>query len=197
MMREMALPLTPKQVEIADAALRIIGNQGISALTTTALAAELGVSPGAPFRHFANRGEILEAVALRVEGVILATFPEPAGSPLERIANLFRARAGAVGRHFGIARLMFSEQFTLALPATAAKRIKNLMATTRSFLLDSLEEAARAGELRADFTPEAVLPIVLGTLQFLVFSRSMGAAKDPAAGDPGATLIALLAAPEG
>jgi len=189
-------PLTPKQAEIADAALRIIGNRGISALTTAALAAELGVSPGAPFRHFANRGEILEAVALRVEEVVLATFPDPAGSALERVASLFRARTGTVGRHLGIARLMFSEQFTLALPAPAAKRLKNLVATTRSFLLGALEAAARAGELRADLTPEAVLPIVLGTLQYLVVSRSMGTAKDSEAVAVCDSLIALLSAPK-
>lgn len=186
------MPLTPKQAEIADAALRIIGSQGISALTTAALAAELVVSQGAPFRHFANRDEILEAVALRVEEVVLATFPEPTGAPLGRIASFFRARTGTVGRHSGIARLMFSEQFALALPVPAAKRLKNLVVTTRSFLLDALETAASAGELRADLAPEAVLPIVLGTLQFLVFARSLGAAKSTEAVDACDALITLI-----
>ena len=124
------LQLTPKRMEIADAALRIIGRDGIAALTTTALAAELGVSAGAPFRHFANREEILEGVALRVEELILQTFPDRSGRALERIRLLFRARARTVGRHAGIASLMFSDQFTLALPGAAAKRLRNLVAST-------------------------------------------------------------------
>ena len=57
---------TAKRTEIADAALRIIGERGITALTMASLAEELGVSPGAPFRHFSSRNEILEEVAHRV-----------------------------------------------------------------------------------------------------------------------------------
>lgn len=78
------ITLTPKRLEIADAALKIIGTQGISALTTATLAAELGVSVGAPFRHFANREEILEAVAIRVEELILETIPDCECAPIDR-----------------------------------------------------------------------------------------------------------------
>ena len=187
-------PLTPKQAEIADAALRIIGTQGISALTTAVLAAELGVSQGAPFRHFANREEILGAVVRRVEEVILSTFPGPMDSPLERIAALFQARAGAVGLHTGIARLMFSDQLAMALPRPAAARMRNLVAMTRAFLLETLDAAAKAGEIRTDLAPAALLPIVLGTLQILVFTQSLGAAKGFAVLETCDTLFALLSA---
>lgn len=40
---------TAKRTEIADAALRIIGERGITALTMATLAAELGLSPGRRF----------------------------------------------------------------------------------------------------------------------------------------------------
>lgn len=187
------LQLTPKRMEIADAALRIIGRDGIAALTTTALAAELGVSAGAPFRHFANREEILEAVALRVEELILQTFPDRSGQALDRVRLLFRARARTVGRHAGIASLMFSDQFTLALPKPAAKRLKNLVASTRSFLLEALREAAGQGRIRTDLAPEALLPIAMGTLQYLVFAHSLGTAKDGDVDAASATLLELLA----
>ncbi len=187
-------PLTPKQIEIADAALRIIGTQGITALTIAVLAAELGVSQGAPFRHFANREEILDAVVRRVEEVILSTFPGPMDSPLARIAALLQARAGAVGRHTGIARLMFSDQVAMALPKLAAKRLRNLVMMTRAFLLDALDAAAKAGEIRTDLSPASLLPIVLGTLQILVFARSLGVAKDSEALETCNTLFALLSA---
>ena len=191
-MTGLAQPLTPKQTEIVDAALRVIGRLGIADLTTSTLAAELGVSAGAPFRHFASRDEILEAVALRVEEVIQTTFPDSAGPPLEGIRSLFLGRTGAVGRHTGIARLMFSEQFSLALPKAAAKRMRNLVEKTRSFLLKSLHAAATTGEIRSDVTPEALLPIVLGTLQSLVFARSLKAVKETQVMATCDTLFTLL-----
>ena len=188
-------PLTPKRLEIADAALRIIGSRGVAALTTTTLAAELGVSAGAPFRHFANFDEILEAVALRVEDLVLKTIPDCDCAPLDRIRLLFLARTRTVGHHAGIARLLFSEQFTLALPSSAAARLKNLVLLTRTFLLDALREAAGRGEIRTDLAPEALLAIVMGTLQHLVFAQALGLAKGSEAEDVSAALIALLAPP--
>lgn len=192
-MADPALILTPKRLEIADAALKIIGHQGIAALTTATLAAELGVSAGAPFRHFANRDEILEAVALRVESLVLQTLPDCDCAPLERIRLLFRARARAVGRHAGIARLMFSDQLTLALPRPAAARLKGLVARTRAYILDALNEATERGEIRTDLSPEALLPVVMGTLQHLVFARSLGLTLDAEADAAAATVLQLLA----
>jgi AcrR family transcriptional regulator len=192
-MIDSALDLTPKQLEIADAALRIIGREGIATLTTATLAAELGVSNGAPFRHFSNREEILEAVALRVEELILQTIPDCSCPALDRIRQLFLARTEALGHHAGIARLMFSDQLSMALPKPAADRLKSLVARTRSFLLEALNEAVDGGEIRSDLPPEALLPVVMGTLQHLVFARSLGLAQDGDNGDACATLIKLLA----
>ena len=186
------LALTPKRLEIADAALRVIGNQGVAALTTATLAAELGVSSGAPFRHFANREEILEAVALRVEELVMATMPDCGCAPLDRLRLLFLARTRAVGRQTGIARLMFSDQVSLAFPRPAAERLRDLVTRTRAYLLDALREASEKGEIRSDLTPEALLPIVIGTLQHLVFAHSLGPDPDSTVEGVSATLLRIL-----
>jgi AcrR family transcriptional regulator len=190
-----ALELTPKRAEIADAALRIIETRGIAALTTSALAGELGVSSGAPFRHFANRDEILEAVVLRVEELILGTFPPETAPPLERIQALLQARAKVVGGHRGIGRLMFSEQFAMALPEAAAARLGAVVARTRAFLLDALEDARREGLIRADLAPQALLTVVFGLLMHLVYTQAAGQGRAGDAGETCATLIAILQPP--
>lgn len=189
------LELTPKRVEIADAALRIIETRGIAALTTSALAAELGVSSGAPFRHFANREEILEAVALRVEELILGTFPPETDPPMERLQALLRARAKVVGGHRGIGRLMFSEQFALALPETAAARLRAVVLRTQAFLLRVLEEGQREGALRGDLAAKALLPVVFGMLMQLVHAQTSGQGRAGDTDEACATLLALLQPP--
>ena len=189
------LELTPKRAEIADAALRIIETRGIAALTTSALAAELGVSSGAPFRHFANREEILEAVALRVEELVLGTFPPETDPPLERLQALLRARAKVVGGHRGIGRLMFSEQFALALPEAAAARLRAVVTRTQAFLLRALEEGQREGSLRGDLAAKALLPVVFGMLMQLVHAQAAGQARARDTGETCATLLTLLQPP--
>jgi len=164
---------TPKRTEIADAALRLIGVRGIAALTIANLATELGVTPGAPFRHFASRDEILEEVAVRVVEIMSAAFPDPSLPPLERLSRLFQARTEAVGKHSGVARLIFSDQFAKALPEGAASQIRALIKRTRMFLLEILKEASAQGQIRKDISPEDLLIPVMGTLQHLAFLSAL------------------------
>jgi len=185
-------PTTPKRTEIADAALRIIGERGVTSLTMANLAAELGVSPGAPFRHFASRDEILEEVAARVVEIMGQSFPDPALAPLERLSRLFLARVEAVGKHAGIARLIFSDQFTKALPDSAAQQIRALVKRTRSVLLEILKEAAQRGEIRQDLAPEDLLVPVMGTLQHLAFLGALPGGGRPNPEQILGTLLTLL-----
>lgn len=194
-MRDLQQPLTPKQIEIADAALKIIEERGIAALTTASLAEELGVSSGAPFRHFASREEILEAAAQRVAAMVADTYPKADLPPLERLKSLFLARVNTVGQRAGVARFIFSDQFALALPPAAVEQMLDLVRGTRSFVLQALEEGAECGEIRKDLSPKALMPIVLGSLQHLVYLSALppGLGKAPKATEVFASLACLLA----
>jgi AcrR family transcriptional regulator len=48
---------------LVDAAARILEREGPSALSLRAVAREAGVSPAAPYHHFKDKGELLDAVA--------------------------------------------------------------------------------------------------------------------------------------
>jgi AcrR family transcriptional regulator len=194
----MTLEKRGKRTEIADAALRLIGTRGITELTMANLAAELGVTSGSFFRHFKSRDEILVEVARRVAELVEATFPDPDLPPLERLERLFRARTEVLGRQSGIARLIFSEQFTKALPPEAVAHIHGVVKRTRACLLEALREAAEAGQIRRDIPPEDLLLPVIGTLQHLGFLTALapGGAypRRPATSRVLATLLTLIGA---
>src|SRR5436190_10168835 len=48
---------------LIDAARRLLESEGPSALSLRAVAREAGVSPAAPYHHFKDKGELLDAVA--------------------------------------------------------------------------------------------------------------------------------------
>ena len=48
---------------LIDAASRLLESEGPSALSLRAVAREAGVSPAAPYHHFKDKGELLDAVA--------------------------------------------------------------------------------------------------------------------------------------
>jgi len=163
-----------RRVELADAALEIIARRGISELTTRNVAESVGLTTGAIFRHFASLDALLVAVAERVGDLLDASYPPAGLAPLERLEHFVEARSTAVGDRVGILRLMQSEQFALALPEAAARRLRAAIDATRAFLIATLAEAQAAKQIRGDVTPEAMAVIVMGTIQMLVMSTTHG-----------------------
>lgn len=181
-----------RQVELIDAALHIIATKGIAALTTRGLAAHVGLSSGAIFRHFASLDALLDAVVTRVEAVLDATLPPPTLPPVERLERFIEARSSAVGRQLGILRLVLSEQFVLALPKGGSARLERCVRDTRAFVTACLQDAQAAGDVRADLPPEALAPVVMGTVQMLAVSAARGRARDAEAAAVTGALLALL-----
>lgn len=184
-----------RQVELTDAALRIIATKGIAALTTRSLAAEVGLSTGAIFRHFASLEALLDAVVARVEAVLESTYPSPALPPVERLERFVEARSTAVGNQLGILRLVLSEQFLLALPKGGSARLSACVEKTRAFVRACVREGQDAGELRADLPAETLTPIVMGTVQMLALSPAKARQRDAEARAVLTSLLTLLRAP--
>lgn len=194
-MREVRRSSEVRQVELTDAALHIIANQGIAALGTRSLAKEVGLSSGAIFRHFPSMDALLEAVVGRVEAVLESSYPPRDLPPRERLERFVEARSAAVGKQVGILRLVLSEQFLLALPKGASSRLSACVKRTQDFVRDCLREGQVRGEIRADVDLSALAVVVMGTVRMLALSNASprhGAADARAVRD---TLFTLLARP--
>jgi AcrR family transcriptional regulator len=154
--------------EIGGAALRIVGREGVTALTTANLAREVHLTTGALFRHFETLDDVLrEAVRQGLEKME-STFPEPSLPPLERIATLARNRVAVLSVDPGLAWLVRSEQAVLMLPADAVESLQEFVSRSRRFLLEAIQEGARQGSIRRDIDPQALLVLVAGTIHALV-----------------------------
>lgn len=186
-------PTSVRRREISEAALRVIGEHGATALTTARLARELGLTPGALFRHYASMNEVLEAVVdLAIERVE-ASFPPEDLAPLERVRRLLLRRIGLITEEPGLAWLLLSDQVYLCVPGDAVDRLRALVQRSRAFLLRALEEAAERGELRGDLAPAMLLPILSGTVHALSSSRGVHSRTDtPAAARPEQVVEGLL-----
>lgn len=78
---------------LVQAALDLIEEQGLEALSVREVARRAGVSPGAPFRHFANRTALLTAVAEQAgqrlhDAVDAALARSSSQPPIDRLAAL-------------------------------------------------------------------------------------------------------------
>lgn len=174
-------PGAERREEIAKAVLRIVGERGLTALTTAAVAEEIGVTSGALFRHVASREEMLEEAVRHAEERIQGTFPDPSLPPIDRLLGLARSRVRLLASEPGLAWLLLSEQAFLTLPPEAVDRLRGLAERSGRFLLDAIREGVEAGAIRDDIEPGALLVIVKGAIHALVPMRGVhrGAARGP------------------
>jgi AcrR family transcriptional regulator len=160
-----------RRAQIADAALRIIETRGIGQLTVASLAEEVGLTGGALYRHFESLDAVLEAVAERVAALLDESLPEPSLAPLEWLERFLESRSSAVAGHPGLARLLFSDQFALAMPESSIALLRSSVLKTFEAIAAALERGQEQGVIRGDLAPIALVPAVVGIVQTLVLAQ--------------------------
>ena len=161
-------PTAERRKEIVLAVLKIVSEQGLSALSTATIAAEVGMTSGAIFRHFASIDEIFAAVVEYAVEMIEGTFPSESDPPDERLFAFARNRIKLLKSAPGLAWLMRSEQAYLTLPAESTAQLKAVSKRSKGFILDALHDGVKAGSIRNDIEPEHMLVMILGTIHALI-----------------------------
>jgi AcrR family transcriptional regulator len=134
--------------DVIDAATRILDNYGIADLTMRRLARELDVSPGALYWHFANKQQLLGAVADR----ILASVDDVPEAWRDRIAGICGLLRDALLSHTDGAELV---------SASFAAGQSEAMAAILERLTDAAGEAG-VGSTHAGLTARTLVYYVLG-----------------------------------
>jgi AcrR family transcriptional regulator len=107
---------------LVDAALALIAEQGVEALSVAEAARRTGVSAAAPYRHFPTRLDLLKATAARAADLLAAELRAAAGGaddPREQLAETARAYVRFVVRHHAGLDLIFDERLRVGDPALA------------------------------------------------------------------------------
>ena len=107
--------------DVVDAATTILDNYGIADLTMRRLARELDVSPGALYWHFANKQQLLGAIADR----ILEPIGEAPGGWRDRVSGIGGRLRDALLSHTDGAELV-SASFAAGQSRVAASLVSRL-----------------------------------------------------------------------
>ncbi len=173
--------------DLCEVAAGLFARDGYEAVPMRAIASELGVSAMTPYRYFENKGAIYREVRSRAfvrfgERVEAAAVGE--SEPLNRLRALFRAYLGFALDEPGAYRIMF--ELEPPRDAEPSEEERALAEATWVPLLQTLEEASRAGLVRGDPQTLAHLCWVqvhgLASLQIsdrLTFGRSFDDLFDP------------------
>ena len=160
-----------RQQQIIDAARVLIFKYGSEHLTVKRIAAEVGISEAAIYRHFTSKKSILAFLLSHTEDVLLADIsPESAGAEpvtLDTIEKIIGNHFSAIDLRKGIAFQVIAEIISLGdrkLNKQASQTIDRYI----SRLKELLTEGVRCGSVRADIDIEAAAALLFGLIQGLV-----------------------------
>jgi TetR/AcrR family transcriptional regulator, transcriptional repressor of aconitase len=163
--------LAARRRQILDAALIRFARDGFHQTPMQAIFEEAGLSPGAVYRYFKSKEEIVQAIAAETLGgfqdAMQAGPPgEPLG-PVELLERLFDAIAsvGMRAERLRVAVQIWSE--ALRNPDVRAG-ILALVGRLLEQLTDDLRDAQRRGVLDPDLDPHAVARVLLAVGQGFV-----------------------------
>ncbi|MFI9386698.1 TetR/AcrR family transcriptional regulator [Kutzneria sp. NPDC052558] len=186
------------RAELLDLAQKRIEETGSAGLSLRELAREIGVSHGAPQRHFADKQALLDALAVRgldelgelIEARLAAC--EHGGFD-ERLLAFAHAYVDFATAHPVLLGLLFARKDTASSPELRAANEQAFAAPQRM-----IEDAVRAGEIADDL--ERVSMAVLATIQGLatIIGNGMIGGRPPetvVAGTIGTLIAGLRAGP--
>ena len=106
----MVRPREHTQAEFVAAAIRIVDDEGLDALTLRRLGTEVGVSFTALYTYFATREDLIAALVDAVSADIIAGVVPTGESPREQVVAISLATRRALAKHPRLASVYVSDQ---------------------------------------------------------------------------------------
>jgi AcrR family transcriptional regulator len=152
-----------RRSEIAEAALKIVGEYGVAGATMAHIAEEVGISGPALYKHFTGRTEILEA-AMDLLLVRVVSWLDSSKNPdaLERLRELGAQHASTVAADYeGVVAPLF--EFAAAGPRShlSGQLAQRQRAALRRFVA-IIEEGQAQGSIRPDIDVQVTAWSLMG-----------------------------------
>lgn len=156
-----------RQKEILDTALLLAAAGGIPNVTIKQLAAALGVTEPAIYRHFTSKSAIIRAMIGNFKTAADNALITGGRGGLAGIEAFVKSRFALAESNPALAKVMFAEELFMDDPEYAGL-IMDMMHSHRDLLRGMFEAARRNGELRSDIAPDTLFRIVMGPVRLLV-----------------------------
>ena len=159
-----------RQKEIIEAAISLIAKSGIEGLTTKALAAAVGISEPALYRHFSNKAEIVQAVIGCFDDDVENLKNTQRG--WQFIKAFFAHRIEQVKNEPALANMIYSEELFIH-NSDYAGLLKEMMHKHRNIIMENVVFAINTGIIRNDIAPEMIFRMLAGSLRLLIKQYGM------------------------
>ncbi|WP_272698716.1 TetR/AcrR family transcriptional regulator [Desulfovibrio sp. Fe33] len=150
--------------QIADAALKLVVSEGVSALTVKNIAKEVGVTPPALYRHYAGKTEILAAALDHIVGIYTENrhrVSRETGDAVELLKALFFSHVRLFERHPAVPVFFYSDLLWREEPILG-RRLNRHLKEMEDELTEVFRKGQEAGRIRTDEPPKRLFIAFLG-----------------------------------
>lgn len=162
-----------RRAATVDAVIALAATTNPAEITTANIAAHMGVTQGALFRHFSTKQEIwAEAMDWTADSLMARFNAVKMADPIADLRAMFAAHVEFVVTYPGVPRILFGElQRRGETPAKS--RLQKFLAEYGARVTSRLTEAKKAGLIGEGADVEAAAVMFLGIIQGLVMQAMM------------------------
>lgn len=163
--KQKRLPQDERRQQIIREAMRVINEEGYSAFTTRRLAARIGISEPALYRHFESKDEIIISIIEKMDELWQDLFKdiEKFGSIEEKICHFIMSHFRYIEKNRDILAVLFADEY-LRLHQNIKSRLYEVTGKRFTYLVDFLREGIVTGKIKGN-NPQALAIIVIGAIR--------------------------------
>ncbi|MEF3695218.1 MAG: TetR/AcrR family transcriptional regulator [Candidatus Cloacimonadota bacterium] len=167
--------LTKRQMELVDGAITIIAEQGLERLTTKNLAAAIGVTEAALYRHFKSKNDLMRMILSYFEKLSCQVLDDIRISeldPVESVRRFVLDRYKLFSGKPALARVMFSEEIFTSSPAFT-DHYQKIMHKHKSEMIAYILRGQAEQQIRVNMDSNQIFRIVVGSMRFIVMQWNL------------------------
>ncbi|MFT5859704.1 MAG: TetR/AcrR family fatty acid metabolism transcriptional regulator [Flavobacteriaceae bacterium] len=160
--------LSKRQIEIIEAATKLIGKGGVKSLTTKALAAEMDFSEPALYRHFADKNEILKSVLIYYKEILregLSNVIDSDSTGMEKIKAMIDFQFKHFTKFPAVIMVIFSET-SFQYDSELSQIVSGIMLQKSKMVSKIIESGQQEGAIRRDIAPGQLATVIMGSMRF-------------------------------
>lgn len=165
-MRAQKTKTETRQEQILEAAMELIGTEGVYALNIAGIAERVGIVPSALYRHFRSKDDVLDAVLELLKTRLLdnvARVRKETPEALQRLKSILMRHVQMLNENRAIPHVVFSDGFYTGHPNRKA-RVAEIIMTYLGKIQEIIEEGKQNGTIRHDVAPSTASVMFLGMI---------------------------------
>ncbi|MDD2228213.1 MAG: TetR family transcriptional regulator [Candidatus Cloacimonetes bacterium] len=169
------MELTARQMDIIEAAIKIIAQRGYEKLTTKNLAAQLQFTEAALYRHFPSKHELVKMILCHFENLsceVLVKIRKDKLNPMDSIRRFVMNRYELFSKNPDMARVMFSEEF-FKNDLSFVEQYKSIMQIHKDEVIGYIISAQKDRTINLAYPPIHLFQIILGSMRLIVSQWNM------------------------